>query len=210
MKKKIIISITIFVLVFTALNIANAKAEDPCFDGMCSIEVNITTGKTTITRLSDAEIAIRLAAKAESDRLAAIAKAEADRLAAIEAANKPKPVVIETSTVITQPAPIVETKTATVATAQETKTAQSVVQTTTTVPTSSPTQTTSTNVVADTKTAVVETITATAVSIEPVMTISTLKAMTIELSDVIWAIKNQINYIRKEMARILIRTKGIK
>lgn len=62
----------------------------------------------------------------------------------------------------------------------------------------------------DTKTAVVETITATASSIEPIMTVSTLKATTIELSDVIWAIKNQINYIRKEMARILVRTKGIK
>lgn len=62
----------------------------------------------------------------------------------------------------------------------------------------------------DTTTAVVETMTATALSIQSVPTISTLKATTIELSDVIWAIKNQINYIRKEIAKILYRTKGTK
>ena len=62
----------------------------------------------------------------------------------------------------------------------------------------------------DTTTAVVETVTATALSIDTMPTISTLKATTIELSDVIWVIKNQINYIRKEIAKILIRTKGKK
>ena len=36
------------------------------------------------------------------------------------------------------------------------------------------------------------------------------KATAVELSDVIWVIKNQITYIRKEMAKILIRTKGKK
>lgn len=103
MKKKIAISTLIAVLAYAVLVIVapNAKADDPCFDGMCNIEVNITTGKTTKTRLSDAEIVVRLKAKIEQDRLNAVAKAEADRLAAIAEANKPKPIVIyETTTAI--------------------------------------------------------------------------------------------------------------
>ena len=103
MKKKIAISALIAVLAYAVLVIIapNAKASDPCFDGMCVIEYNATTYKTTYTRLSDAEIVVRLQAKIEQDRLNAVAKAEADRLAAIAEANKPKPVVIyETTTAI--------------------------------------------------------------------------------------------------------------
>ena len=205
MKKKIIISITIFVLVFTALNINNAKANDPCFDGMCSISVNITTGKTTKTRLSDAEIAIRLAAKAESDRLAAIAKAEADRLAAIEAANKPAPVIIETSTATTQPTPVVETSTVISVILTETITAQTA--TATAVATASVNTNTSTqaNVVVETKTATVETTTASAA-----IQVATAPVLVTKLSDVIWVLKNQIIMMQKLYAKILIRTKGKK
>jgi hypothetical protein len=50
--------------------------------------------------------------------------------------------------------------------------------------------------------------TATVLTPKSTPVVSTLKATTLELSDVIWAIKNQINYIRKEMAKILIRTRG--
>lgn len=96
MKKKIAISALIAMLAYASLIIVapNAKANDPCFDGMCVIEYNATTYKTTYTRLSDAEIVIRLKAQMEQDRLNAAAKAEADRLAAVAEANKPKPVVI--------------------------------------------------------------------------------------------------------------------
>jgi hypothetical protein len=38
--------------------------------------------------------------------------------------------------------------------------------------------------------------------------VSTLKATTLELSDVIWALKNQIRLMKKEMAKILVRTRG--
>ena len=69
-----------------------ALANDLCFDGMCSISMNVTTGKTTITRLSDTEIAIKLAQKAEQERLNAIAEA-----------NKPKPIVIDTPVVVINP-----------------------------------------------------------------------------------------------------------
>jgi hypothetical protein len=103
MKKKITISVLIAMLAYAALIIIapNAKADDPCFDGMCVIEYNATTYKTTYTRLSDAEIVVRLKAKIEQDRLTAVAKAEQDRLAALAEANKPKPVVIyETVTAI--------------------------------------------------------------------------------------------------------------
>jgi hypothetical protein len=189
------------VLVFTTLNITNAKANDPCFDGMCSIEINVTTGKTTITRLSDAEITRRLAIKAEQDRSAAIAKAEADRLAAIAEANKPKPIVVDTSTVIA-PTPVKETITATNVAIIETKTVQ--VATPTVIQTVSPT-TIPTNVVVETRTATVDTAT---VSIISNTTVTPVIAN--NLSDVIWVIKNQINYIRKEIAKILIRTKGKK
>jgi hypothetical protein len=57
-------------------------------------------------------------------------------------------------------------------------------------------------------TAIVDTATVLTPKSTPV--VSTLKATTLELSDVIWAIKNQITYIKKEMAKILIRTKGKK
>ena len=201
MKKKIIISITIFVLVFTTLNIANAKADDPCFDGMCSIEVNITTGKTTKTRLSDAEIAIRLAIKAEQDRLAAIVKAEADRLAAIAEANKPKPVVVDTPTVIA-PTPVIETSTATSVAMTETKTVQ--VATPTVTPTVSST-TFPTYVVVETRTATVDSATVSIVSNTTVTPV-----IVNNLSDVIWVLKNQILIMQKLYAKILIRTKGKK
>ena len=208
MKKKIIISILIFALALLALNISNspARAEDPCFDGMCSIEVNITTGKTTYTRLSDAEIAIRLAAKAEQDRLAAIAKAEADRLAAIEEANKPQPVAQETSTAVVQPVVNNETTTSVVAIVNtETSTASSYAPTNTTqtstttqsVQNSSPVSETTTVVVAQT-------------TITEVPTISSVKTIATQLSDVIWVLKNQIILMQKLYAKILTRTKGIK
>lgn len=80
-----------------------ALANDPCFDGMCNIEYNATTFKTTYTRLSDAEIATRLAFKAEQERLNAIAEA-----------NKPKPIVIDTPVLIINPNIVpVDTQTAT-------------------------------------------------------------------------------------------------
>jgi hypothetical protein len=52
---------------------------------------------------------------------------------------------------------------------------------------------------------VIETVTAPVVS---ALTVSPI--VTDKLSDVIWVIKNQITYIKKEMAKILIRTKGKK
>jgi hypothetical protein len=52
---------------------------------------------------------------------------------------------------------------------------------------------------------VIETVTAPVAS---ALTVSPI--VTDKLSDVIWVIKNQINYIKKEMAKILIRTKGKK
>ena len=188
-------------LVFTALNIANAKADDPCFDGMCSISVNVSTGKTTITRLSDAEIAIRLAIRAEQDRLAAIAKAEADRLAAIAEANKPKPIVVDTPTVIA-PMPVKETITATSVAIIETKTVQ--VATPTVISTGSAT-TAPTNVAVETSTAIVDTPTVSIVSSATVAPVLVDK-----LSDVIWVLKNQILIMQKLYAKILYRTKGIK
>ena len=205
MKKKIIISITIFVLVFTALNIANAKANDPCFDGMCVIEYNATTYKTTYTRLNDAEIAIRLAAKAESDRLAAIVKAEADRLAAIEAANKPAPVVVETSTATTQPKPVVETNTVISVIATETITAQTTAATAVATASVNTNTSTQANVVVETKTATVETTTASAA-----IQVATAPVLVTKLSDVIWVLKNQIIMMQKLYAKILIRTRGMK
>jgi hypothetical protein len=185
MKKKIIISITIFVLVFTALNIANAKANDPCFDGMCSISVNITTGKTTISRLSDAEIAFKLAQSA-------IDKMETNRRTVVPQSNtptpSPTPFVFNPNTPVVLEAPPIYVPPQTTQVAGPTNN----------------------NIVVETRTAIVETITATALSIEVTPTAPTLKATTIELFDVIWVIKNQINHIKKEMAKILIRTKGKK
>lgn len=107
MKRIIIIALLLSLIPITA------QADDLCFDGMCSIEVNCTTGKTTITRLSDAEIAIRLAQRAEQNKLAAIAEA-----------NKPKPIVIDTPTVVVIPIVIRETVTVTPAIVIETRTAQ--------------------------------------------------------------------------------------
>jgi hypothetical protein len=52
---------------------------------------------------------------------------------------------------------------------------------------------------------VIETVT---VPVASALTVSPI--VTDKLSDVIWVIKNQINYIKKEMAKILIRTRGIK
>lgn len=46
-------------IVFLTPTIVKAEEVDPCWDGNCSYNVNATTGQTTITRLSDAEIALR-------------------------------------------------------------------------------------------------------------------------------------------------------
>jgi len=200
MKKKITITMVIFALVFLALNVANARADDPCFDGMCSISVNCTTGKTTITRLSDAEIAIRLAMKAEQDKLAAIAKAEADRAAAIAEANKPKPVVIDTPTVVI-PTPVKETTTATPVAIIETRTVQVVTPIVISTGSTTPAPV---NVV-ETRTATVETITVSIAS----KTIATPVIAT-SMSDVIWALKDKVVIMKKETAKALIRKKGKK
>ena len=54
------------------------------------------------------------------------------------------------------------------------------------------------------------TATATTLAVGQLSVTKATKATAVELSDVIWVIKNQIIYIRKEMAKILIRTKGKK
>ena len=46
-------------IVFLTPSIVKAEETDPCWDGNCSYNVNATTGKTTIIRLSDEEIAQR-------------------------------------------------------------------------------------------------------------------------------------------------------
>ena len=46
-------------IVFATPTIVKAEEVDPCWDGNCSYNVNATTGQTTITRLSDDEIAQR-------------------------------------------------------------------------------------------------------------------------------------------------------
>ena len=175
-----------------------AKADDPCFDGMCSISVNVSTGKTTITRLSDWEIAIRLAAKAEQDRLAAIIKAQADKIAALEEANKPKPVVIDTPIVVAPPVVRVETITVSAPVRVETVTVQAPVIVA--AVTQSNTQPAPVAPIVETKTAIVELIT-------NVPTVTSLKTTTVQLSDVIWGLKNQIIEMKKLNAKILVRTK---
>jgi len=50
--------------------------------------------------------------------------------------------------------------------------------------------------------------TATVLTPKSTPVVSTLKATTLELSDVIWALKNQIRLMKKEMAKILVRTRG--
>jgi hypothetical protein len=194
----------IIIILVMLLGVTPAYADDPCFDGMCSISMNVTTGKTTITRLSDAEIAIRLAVIAEQNRLAEIAKAEADRLAAIAEANKPKPVVVDTPTA-TIPTPVQETITATSVAVMETKTAQIV----TPVATSQPTLVTPTPTQPTASIATISVVD-TAVVVNQSTNVATSQTAVTALSNVIWAMKNQILLIQKLYAKILTRTKGIK
>lgn len=56
--KKALIVIALLILA-TMPSVVRAEELDPCFDGNCSYNVNATTGVTTITRLSDEEIALR-------------------------------------------------------------------------------------------------------------------------------------------------------
>jgi TPP-dependent 2-oxoacid decarboxylase len=159
--------IVIFVLLCSILNATSAKADDPCFDGMCSIEVNCTTGKTTITRLSDAEIAIRLAQKAEQNRLIALLEA-----------NKPKPVVLDTPTIVVSiPVKEIIVVTPTI----ETKTAQAVTPVLAaiiTAPTSVVETKTAPIIVVETKTAtpaIVETLTAIVATTPKIVVKKTIK-----------------------------------
>ena len=118
-----------------------------------------------------------------------------------------EPIIINDQTVISYTAQTVEKFTPATSPGNDRPVAPVVVPepTPTTTPLS-PTETTTATATATI--AIVDT--ATLLTAKSIPVVSTLKTATLELSDVIWVIKNQINYIRKEMAKILIRTKGKK
>jgi len=118
-----------------------------------------------------------------------------------------EPIIINDQTVISYTAQTVEKFTPATSPGNDRPVAPVVVpEPTPTTPPLSPTETTTATATATT--AIVDT--ATLLTAKSIPVVSTLKTATLELSDVIWVIKNQINYIRKEMAKILIRTKGKK
>jgi hypothetical protein len=118
-----------------------------------------------------------------------------------------EPIIINDQTVISYTAQTVEKFTPATSPGNDRPVASVVVpEPTPTTPPLSPTETTTATATATT--AIVDT--ATPLTAKSIPVVSTLKTATLELSDVIWVIKNQINYIRKEMAKILIRTKGKK
>ena len=61
--------------------------------------------------------------------------------------------------------------------------------------------------VVEIKTAIVETKTAIVEPITNVPTVTSLKTTTVQLSDVIWGLKNQVTEMKKLNAKILVRTK---
>ena len=118
-----------------------------------------------------------------------------------------EPIIINDQTVISYTAQTVEKFTPATSPGNDRPVAPVVVpEPTPTTPPLSPTETTTATATATT--AIVDT--GTLLTAKSIPVVSTLKTATLELSDVIWVIKNQINYIRKEMAKILIRTKGKK
>jgi hypothetical protein len=118
-----------------------------------------------------------------------------------------EPIIINDQTVISYTAQTVEKFTPATSPGNDRPVAPIVrPEPTPTTPPLSPTETTTATATATT--AIVDT--ATLLTAKSIPVVSTLKTATLELSDVIWVIKNQINYIRKEMAKILIRTKGKK
>jgi hypothetical protein len=134
-------------LVQQVITAPQAPQIDPCASGGCTkIEVNATTGVTTILPLSPADIQQRAI-----DQYMNYARQLEMAIAAKDVTIQPY--VAPTLPTYTQP--------------------------------------------------VIDTITAPTVS-----TLTVSPTVTDKLSDVIWVIKNQINYIRKEMAKILIRTRG--
>lgn len=223
MKKKIIISITIFVLVFVALNINSANADVyvkvdangnaiggaiMCDAGTCGAgseysRLTLQEGERYVLQgtghagIGNNNPNTQVQVDLQTNEWTITRQVEV----------KPtEPVVINNQPVISYTTQTVE-KFTPANSPGNSASAPIIVAPVVVPPTVDSTTATATT---DTTTAVVEIITATALSIQSVPTISKLKATTIELSDVIWVIKNQINYIRKEIAKILYRTKGKK
>jgi len=219
MKKKIIISITIFVLVFVALNINSANADVyvkvdangnaiggaiMCDAGTCGAgseysRLTLQPGERYVLQgtgqagIGNNNPNTQVQVDLQTNEWTVTRQVEV----------KPaEPLIINNQPVISYTTQTVEkftpsTSPGNTAPAPVVSTPQPVIETTTAT------------AVVDTPTATVETSTAT-VEATTMAILTTTETNRYALFDVIWAVKNQINFIRKELARILIRTKGIK